>query len=68
MYKTIGRPQALSLVERSIIHCPYLGGSTIGGYTVVHHEHGMVSADCSLVGNIINLCAHNILIYNNMLI
>ena len=28
-------PQAVSLVERSIIHCPYLGGSTMGGFTVV---------------------------------
>ena len=26
--------QAVSLVERSIIHCPYLRGSTIGGFTV----------------------------------
>ena len=28
-------PQAVSLVERSIIHYPYLGGSTIGGFTVL---------------------------------
>ena len=31
-------PEQLSLVERSItcILCPYLGVSTIGGFTVVH--------------------------------
>ena len=28
-------PQAASLVERSIIHCPYLGGFTLGGFTVI---------------------------------
>ena len=27
-------PQAVSLAERSIIHCPYLGGSTTGGFIV----------------------------------
>ena len=27
-------PQTVSLVERSIIYCPYLGGSTIRGFTV----------------------------------
>ena len=26
----------MSFVERSIILCPYLGGSTIGGFTVLH--------------------------------
>ena len=25
----------MSLVEKSIIHCPYLGGSPIGGFTVL---------------------------------
>ena len=25
----------MSFVKRSIILCPYLGGSTIGGYTVI---------------------------------
>ena len=24
----------MSLVERSVIHCPYVGGSPIGGFTV----------------------------------
>ena len=27
--------QAVSFVERSIIHCPFLGGSTIGGFIVL---------------------------------
>ena len=28
-------PRAVSFVERFIIQCPYFGGSTIGGSTVV---------------------------------
>ena len=28
-------PQAVSLVERSTIHCPYLRGSSIEGFTVL---------------------------------
>ena len=31
--------QAVSLVERFIIHCPYVGGSTIGGFTVYVHSN-----------------------------
>ena len=27
-------PRAVSLVESFVMHCPYLGGSTIGGFTV----------------------------------
>ena len=25
----------MSFLERSTVHCPYLGGSTIGGFTVL---------------------------------
>ena len=28
----------MSFVERSIILCPYLGGSTIGGSTVIYYS------------------------------
>ena len=30
--------QVVSFVERSIIHCPYLRGSPIGGFTVAVHS------------------------------
>ena len=34
----VERPIILSFVERSIILCPYLGGSTIGGSTVYNNS------------------------------
>ena len=45
-------PQAVSLVERSIIHCPYLGGSTVGGSTVLFSHQSVrnsnVYFDCQV--------------------
>ena len=32
-------PRPVSFVERSIILCPYLGGSTIGGSTVYYYYY-----------------------------
>ena len=32
-------PQAVTLVERLIMQCPFLGESTVGGSTVLLHIH-----------------------------
>ena len=37
----------MSFVERSIILCPYLGGSTIGGYFMMIISTGSSAIDAS---------------------
>ena len=43
----------MSHVERSIIHCPYLRGSTIGDFTVTVHTRagdlGLITMEMQLV-------------------
>ena len=42
-------PQALSLVERSIIHCPYLRRSPIVGFTVYMYTYTIYVRLCCCV-------------------